>query len=118
METTEDIEYNDIERLNVDSSLETAGASNRRKPRKSKQTTRTRSSSVRNTSERNGDKNEKPKVRASVKETGSESMRYYMKTMGNHELLGKNEEQILGKQIQMLIKWEGIREELAAKLMR
>jgi RNA polymerase primary sigma factor len=60
----------------------------------------------------------KPKVRASVKETGSESMRYYLKTMGNHELLSKNEEIILGKQIQILIKWEQIREELEATLMR
>ena len=66
----------------------------------------------------NSSSNNKPKVRASVKETGSESMRYYLKTMGNHELLGKNEEQILGKQIQILIKWEGIREELEDSLSR
>lgn len=78
---------------------------------------------VRKSKEKKSDSNSssnanKPKVRASVKETGSESMRYYLKTMGNHELLGKNEEQILGKQIQILIKWEGIREELEDALNR
>lgn len=65
-------------------------------------------------------KGEKSKTmfRASVKETGSESIRYYLKSMGNHELLGKNEEIVLGKHIQILIKWELTREELEAKLMR
>jgi len=53
-----------------------------------------------------------------VKETGFDSMKYYMKTMGNHELLKKNEEIILAREIQVLIKWEETREELEAKLMR
>jgi len=60
----------------------------------------------------------KSKVRISAQETGFDSMRYYLKTMGNHELLKKNEEIILARQIQILIKWEGIREELEAKLIR
>jgi len=38
--------------------------------------------------------------------------------MANHELGGKNEEQILGREIQKLIKWEHIREELEEKLIR
>ena len=63
---------------------------------------------------------EKPKRRitANVKETGFDSMKYYMKTMGNHELLKKNEEIILAREIQILIKWEEQREEIEAKLMR
>ena len=58
------------------------------------------------------------RITASVKETGFDSMKYYMKTMGNHELLKKNEEIILAREIQILIKWEEQREELEAKLMR
>ena len=68
-----------------------------------------------------GDEEEKPKKRritANVKETGFDSMKYYMKTMGNHELLKKNEEIILAREIQILIKWEEQREDLEAKLMR
>jgi hypothetical protein len=58
------------------------------------------------------------RIRANVKETGFDSMKYYMKTMGNHELLKKNEEIILAREIQVLIKWEETREELETKLMR
>jgi RNA polymerase primary sigma factor len=66
------------------------------------------------------DEENKPKRRitANVKETGFDSMKYYMKTMGNHELLKKNEEIILAREIQILIKWEEEREDLEAKLMR
>ena len=66
------------------------------------------------------EEHEQPKrrIRANVKETGFDSMKYYMKTMGNHELLKKNEEIILAREIQVLIKWEETREELEAKLMR
>jgi len=60
----------------------------------------------------------KRRIRANVKETGFDSMKYYMKSMANHELLSKNEEIILGREIQILIKWEKIREELEAKLVR
>uniref|UniRef100_A0A6S8QQK8 RNA polymerase sigma-70 domain-containing protein n=1 Tax=Chaetoceros debilis TaxID=122233 RepID=A0A6S8QQK8_9STRA len=60
----------------------------------------------------------KRRIRANVKETGFDSMKYYMKTMGNHELLKKNEEIILAREIQVLIGWEGKREELEAKLLR
>ena len=45
-------------------------------------------------------------------------MKYYMKTMGNHDLLQKNEEIILAREIQILIKWEELREELESELLR
>ncbi len=63
-------------------------------------------------------KSKKRRITANVKETGFDSMKYYMKTMGNHELLKKNEEIILAREIQILIKWEEEREELETKLMR
>ncbi|EED92709.1 RNA polymerase, partial [Thalassiosira pseudonana CCMP1335] len=47
-----------------------------------------------------------------------DSMKYYMKTMGNHDLLQKNEEIILAREIQILIKWEEVREELEGQLLR
>jgi hypothetical protein len=58
------------------------------------------------------------KIRASVHETGYDSMRNYMKTMCNHELLNKNEEIILAREIQILMQWEQIREELESQLLR
>mmetsp|Transcript_28473 Transcript_28473/g.41948 ORF Transcript_28473/g.41948 Transcript_28473/m.41948 type:complete len:467 (+) Transcript_28473:170-1570(+) len=58
------------------------------------------------------------KVRASVKETGFDSIKSYMKVMANHELLNKNEEIILGREIQILVKWEEQRELLEAQLLR
>lgn len=60
----------------------------------------------------------KLKFRASVEETGYDSMRSYIKTMCNHELLNKNEEIILAREIQILIQWEAIREELETDLLR
>jgi RNA polymerase sigma factor (sigma-70 family) len=64
------------------------------------------------------DEGMRPKLRTNVKETGYDSLRTYIKTMCNHELLNKNEEIILGREIQILIQWEGIRETLEAKLLR
>lgn len=58
------------------------------------------------------------RVTASVRETGVDSMRNYMKAMCNHDLLNKNEEIILGREIQTLIKYEKLRETLEAELMR
>jgi hypothetical protein len=60
----------------------------------------------------------KKKGRVSVKETGYDSMRNYIKSMCNHELLNKNEEIILAREIQILLKWEEERENLEAKLLR
>jgi RNA polymerase sigma factor (sigma-70 family) len=64
------------------------------------------------------DEGMRPKLRTNVKETGYDSLRTYIKTMCNHELLNKNEEIILGREIQILIRWEGIRETLEAQLLR
>lgn len=61
---------------------------------------------------------QKRRIRANVKETGFDSMNYYMKTMGSHELLKKNEEIILAREIQVLIQWEQNREELEQELSR
>jgi RNA polymerase sigma factor (sigma-70 family) len=58
------------------------------------------------------------RIRANVRETGFDSMKYYMKTMGNHDLLQKNEEIILAREIQILMKWEEIRDELESELLR
>lgn len=60
----------------------------------------------------------KRKIRASVRETGTDSMKNYIKTMCNHELLNKNEEIILAREIQILLKWEEQREELEQQLLR
>lgn len=45
-------------------------------------------------------------------------MRSYIKTMCNHELLNKNEEIILAREIQILIQWEAVRENLENDLLR
>mmetsp|Transcript_31965 Transcript_31965/g.53466 ORF Transcript_31965/g.53466 Transcript_31965/m.53466 type:complete len:475 (-) Transcript_31965:98-1522(-) len=58
------------------------------------------------------------KIRAKVSETGTDSMKHYLKSMCNHELLNKNEEIILAREIQILLKWEKQREELEEKLLR
>ena len=58
------------------------------------------------------------RLRAHVHETGYDSMRNYMKTMCNHELLNKNEEIILAREIQILIRWEEVREGLETRLHR
>jgi len=58
------------------------------------------------------------KVTASVKETGGDSMSEYVKSMGQHELLPQQSEALLGKQIQLLVQWEGVRHEMEEKLER
>jgi hypothetical protein len=60
----------------------------------------------------------KRKIKASVKETGYDSMKTYIKTMCNHELLKKNEEIILAREIQILLKMEEQREALEQQLLR
>ncbi len=60
----------------------------------------------------------KRKIKASVRETGTDSMKYYIKSMCNHELLNKNEEIILAREIQILLKWEKQREKLEEELLR
>ena len=58
------------------------------------------------------------RIRANVRETGFDSIKNYMKTMGNHDLLQKNEEIVLAREIQILMRWEEIRDELESELMR
>ena len=60
----------------------------------------------------------KKKVTATIRETGQDSMKHYLKSMGNHDLLNKNEEIILAREIQILIGWEETRVDLEAKLAR
>lgn len=60
----------------------------------------------------------KRKIKAKVRETGTDSMKYYIKSMCNHELLNKNEEIILAREIQILLKWEKERELLEEELLR
>jgi RNA polymerase primary sigma factor len=60
----------------------------------------------------------KRKIKASVRETGTDSMKYYIKSMCNHELLNKNEEIILAREIQILLLWEAQREKLEEELLR
>lgn len=55
---------------------------------------------------------------ASVKETGVDTMSQYVKSMGSHELLPKESEILLGRQIQILVQWENVRQELEEKLSR
>jgi RNA polymerase sigma factor (sigma-70 family) len=57
-------------------------------------------------------------LRASVSETGYDSIRTYIKTMCNHELLNKNEEIILAREIQILMTYEQLREQLETDLLR
>ena len=58
------------------------------------------------------------KVTATIRETGQDSMKHYLKSMGNHDLLNKNEEIILASEIQILIGWEETRVDLEARLSR
>lgn len=60
----------------------------------------------------------KRRFTASVKETGVDTMSQYVKSMGSHELLPKDSEILLGRQIQILVGWENIRQELEEKLSR
>jgi len=60
----------------------------------------------------------KTKIRASVKETGSESISSYLKSMSTHDLLRQNEEIILARQIQIMMKWEEIYKDTESKLLR
>lgn len=58
------------------------------------------------------------KVMASVTETGGDSMSAYIKSMGQHELLPQESELLLGKHIQLLVKWEVVRSKLEKELNR
>lgn len=60
----------------------------------------------------------KARVKASVFETGQDSIKEYMKALGNHQVLSAEDEQVLGRQIQTLAKWEEKRQELEDELLR
>ncbi|KAL7426430.1 hypothetical protein ACHAXH_001557 [Discostella pseudostelligera] len=58
------------------------------------------------------------RVRATVKETGSDSISTYIKSLVQHELLYKEDEILLGRQVRMLSKLEEKRSELEMQLLR
>mmetsp|Transcript_43217 Transcript_43217/g.75825 ORF Transcript_43217/g.75825 Transcript_43217/m.75825 type:complete len:261 (-) Transcript_43217:15-797(-) len=58
------------------------------------------------------------RVRATVKETGVDSMKSYIKSLGQHELLFKEDEVLLGRQVRMLTTLEESRQELEEELLR
>lgn len=57
-------------------------------------------------------------VRATVKETGSDSISTYIKSLGQHELLYKEDEVLLGRQVRLLMGLEGKRRDLEEELLR
>lgn len=57
-------------------------------------------------------------IRAEVKETGQDMMSRYVKSMGQHELLSKDAEILLGTQIQILVQYQEQRKQLEQKLHR
>ena len=58
------------------------------------------------------------RVRATVKETGSDSISTYIKSLGQHELLFNEDEILLGRQVRILSRLEEKRHELELKLLR
>lgn len=60
----------------------------------------------------------KRKITASVVETGRDTITTYIKSLGNHQVLSAADEQVLGRQIQLLANWEKKRQELETSLAR
>lgn len=54
----------------------------------------------------------------SVKNNNQQASSKYIGKLCNHELLGRNEEYVLGREIQTLRNWEGVREDLEFQLDR
>ena len=63
-------------------------------------------------------KKRKSTVRATVKETGSDSINTYIKNLGQHELLNKADEILLAKQVRLLMDLEVSRQSLENELLR
>ena len=61
---------------------------------------------------------QKMQIRATVKETGSDSMSTYIKSLGQHELLYKEDEVLLGRQVRILSKLEETRHDLELQLLQ
>ena len=60
----------------------------------------------------------KGKVTANVMDTGQDTIKQYVKSLANHQVLSPEDELILGRQIQILAKWEEKRQELESDLLR
>lgn len=58
------------------------------------------------------------RVRATVTETGSDSIGSYVKSLGQHELLYKEDEILLGQQVRLLSVLEDRRYELEEEFLR
>lgn len=57
-------------------------------------------------------------TKAYIRETGVDTMKDYLKSMGNHDLLTAQEEVLLARHVQLLLKWEEVRERLEIELAR
>jgi hypothetical protein len=68
--------------------------------------------------QRRNDGKRRMSIRATVKETGSDSISSYTKSLGQHELLHKDDEVLLGRQVRMLMVLEEKRMELEEELLR
>ena len=60
----------------------------------------------------------KGKLTANVMETGRDTMKQYVKSMANHQVLTPEDEAVLGRHIQVLVKWEDKRQQLEHTLLR
>lgn len=61
---------------------------------------------------------QKSRVKATVSETGRDTINQYVKSLSDHQVLGLEDEQILGRQIQILQQWEVKRQGLEMQLER
>eukprot|EP00956_Cyclotella_meneghiniana_P027628 scaffold62387_cov24-Cyclotella_meneghiniana.AAC.2 len=64
------------------------------------------------------EKKRRSTVRATVKETGSDSMNTYIKSLGQHELLNKADEVLLARQVRILMELESTRKGLEEEQLR
>mmetsp|Transcript_22201 Transcript_22201/g.36753 ORF Transcript_22201/g.36753 Transcript_22201/m.36753 type:complete len:414 (-) Transcript_22201:8-1249(-) len=60
----------------------------------------------------------KGKLTANVMETGQDTIKQYVKSLANHQVLSPEDEAVLGRQIQILAKWEKKRQDLEGALLR
>ena len=77
----------------------------------------TLSSSSSSSSSSTSSQKRRSSIRATVKETGSDSISTYIKSLGQHELLYKEDEMLLGRQVRLLSKLEEKRHELELQLL-
>lgn len=60
----------------------------------------------------------KKRVTATVQETGRDTIQFYTKSFTNHELLSREAEAALGREIQKLVRWNKRRMEIEVELLR